>query len=635
MDYMKLKLSIYESYGNGELTSEACSHLIDHLDEKYGESIAEEAATAENDFINASLNVFTESAGEEALTEAAKSFGAKVKAAWEKFTAWVKKIIEKILGLGKGKTNKDTKIEVPKEALIAQKNGLKAIDKLKSAKNPAAVAAAIAGIVTATAAIIKCKDLKKSLDKQTIEYEKFKEDQANLINKMKEAAEVAHKQYEYGINAVTQHKNEELSSANNKIAAYKQIIDDLEKEFKQVNSELSETRSKLDSAGLNIDDLNDELNYRTQKYDKLKEKSRKDANDYEDQIYSLKDEISDLEQKLKDAVSYSTTLKNALQKANKESMDAGSKAASLRAQLSSAKKTIQDKGAESAKYAALYDTCNANLRRSQDQVRDLQSKLSKAKSEIAKLNDANPTRNSNGEVVSNSQILSAATKFINAVSSTTTALLPAISTKSADEMNAIIDSDDSTDVKKDLQLNYDDLSQSFYTYMDNAISNIKKADDNGETPNATIKVYIGRLLASAVNTPYSIRKKLETRLAETEKDATSTRGIRFDLNQELRGYDLDTPNGIRKFVDDIKNKSGVFGRLVEDANADVKMYTDLCIKYKAKLDSNFPDKLDMTSYNNSLADYKKALTSFTLAKATINELKWMKRQVKKELKKSN
>lgn len=634
MDYMKLKLAIYESYGNGEMTSEACSHLIDSLDMKYGESIADEAANAENDFINASLKVFTESTGEEVLTEAAKNFGAKIKAAWEKFKAWVKKIIDKILNLGKGKVNKDTKISVPKEALTAQKNGLKAIDKLKSAKNPAAVAAAIAGIVTATAAIIKCKDLKKSLDKQTIEYEKFKEDQANLINKMKEAAEVAHKQYEHGIDAVTQHKDEELSSANNKIAAYKQMIDDLEKELKQVNSELSETRSKLDSAGLNIDALNDELNYRTQRYDKLKEKSRKNANDYEDQIYSLKDEISDLEQKLKEAVSYSTTLKNALQKANKESMDAGSRAASLRAQLSSAKKTSQDNAAESAKYAALYDTCNANLRRSQDQVRDLQSKLRKAKSEIAKLNDANPTRNSNGEVVSNSQILSAATKFINAVSSTTTALLPAISTKSADEMNAIIDSDDSTADKREGHTNFDDFSRT-YTYMDNAISNIRKAKDNGETPNATIKVYINRLLASAVNTPYSIRKKLETRLTDTEKDATNTRGIRFDLNQALRGYDLDTPDGIRKFVNDIKNKSGVFKRLIDDANDDVKMYTDLCARYKAKLDDNFPDKLDMTSYNNSLADYKKALTSFTLAKATIYELDMMKRQVKRELKKYN
>lgn len=101
MDYMKLRLAIYESYGNGEMTSEACSHLIDSLDMKYGESIAEEAANAENDFINASLKVFTESAGEDVLTEAAKDFGAKIKAAWEKFKAWVKKIIEKILNLGK------------------------------------------------------------------------------------------------------------------------------------------------------------------------------------------------------------------------------------------------------------------------------------------------------------------------------------------------------------------------------------------------------------------------------------------------------------------------------------------------------------------------------------------------------
>ena len=130
MDYMKLKLSIYESYSNGEMTSEACSRLIDSLDMKYGESIAEEAANAENEFINASLKVFTESAGENALTEAAKDFGAKIKAAWEKFKAWIKKIIEKILNLGKKPEQQTAKIQVPKALDRALSDAKKWITKL-------------------------------------------------------------------------------------------------------------------------------------------------------------------------------------------------------------------------------------------------------------------------------------------------------------------------------------------------------------------------------------------------------------------------------------------------------------------------------------------------------------------------
>ena len=188
MDYMKLKLAIYESYGNGEMTSDACSHLIDHLDEKYGEIIAEEAASAENEFINASMNVFTESTGEEALTEAAKDFGAKIKAAWEKFKAWIKKIIEKILNLGKKPEQQKAEIKVSKPLDNALNDAKKWIAKLGGAKTVGAMAAAIAGIVSSTALIIKNRKLKETIGAKTYEYETFKKNQADLVKQMEDAA---------------------------------------------------------------------------------------------------------------------------------------------------------------------------------------------------------------------------------------------------------------------------------------------------------------------------------------------------------------------------------------------------------------------------------------------------------------
>ena len=188
MDYMKLKLAIYESYGNGEMTSDACSHLIDHLDEKYGEIIAEEAASAENEFINASMNVFTESTGEEALTEAAKDFGAKIKAAWEKFKAWIKKIIEKILNLGKKPEQQKAEIKVSKPLDNALNDAKKWIAKLGGAKTVGAMAAAIAGIVSSTALIIKNRKLKETIGAKTYEYETFKKNQVDLVKQMEDAA---------------------------------------------------------------------------------------------------------------------------------------------------------------------------------------------------------------------------------------------------------------------------------------------------------------------------------------------------------------------------------------------------------------------------------------------------------------
>lgn len=240
MDYMKLKLAIYESYGNGELTSEACSHLIDNLDEKYGESIAEEAANAENDFINASLKVFTESAGEEALTEAAKNFGAKIKAAWEKFKAWIKKIIEKILSLGKKPEQQKSKIRVPKALDKALSDAKKWIAKLGGAKTVGAMAAAVAGIVASTAAIVKNRKLKETMGAKVYEYEKFKKEQAELVKQMQDAALKAQNEIA-DLNASRKGWKDTAKEAYGELG-------DAEDKIKKLNAELTETKKKLATA---------------------------------------------------------------------------------------------------------------------------------------------------------------------------------------------------------------------------------------------------------------------------------------------------------------------------------------------------------------------------------------------------
>ena len=281
MDYMKLKLSIYESYGNGEMTSEACSHLIDSLDMKYGESIAEEAANAENDFINASLKVFTESAGEDALTEAAKDFGAKIKAAWEKFKAWVKKIIDKILNLGKKPEQQKAKIQVPKALDKALSDAKKWITKLGGAKTVGAMAAAVAGIVSSTALIIKNRKLKETVGAKTYEYEKFKKEQADLVKQMQDAALKAQNE----ISDLKQDlANEKGSSAN--------AMDMAEKKFNELNGKLSQAKRELAAAQSSSGEKDDKIQ------------------DLQTKITNLEKQLSEAKAKAKEAESSKSAASN-------------------------------------------------------------------------------------------------------------------------------------------------------------------------------------------------------------------------------------------------------------------------------------------------------------------------------------
>lgn len=156
MDYVSMKMSIYENYANGKLTQENARQLIDVLNNNYGSTLVQEMVDAENEFMMNSVNVAYESAGVDALYEASETFGQKVAKIWENFKKWIKGIIDAILGRKK---------EVPDKSKVTVKKGLpKAMDdlltqvkKLKSAKGAVAIGAAVAGVIGATAAVKKLK----------------------------------------------------------------------------------------------------------------------------------------------------------------------------------------------------------------------------------------------------------------------------------------------------------------------------------------------------------------------------------------------------------------------------------------------------------------------------------------------
>ena len=286
MDYMKLKLEIYESYGNGEMTSAACSHLIDSLDMKYGESIAEEASNAENAFINASIKVFTESAGEEALTEAAKDFGAKIKAAWEKFKAWIKKIIEKILNLGKKPGQQKAEIKVPNKLDKALSDAKKWIANLGGAKTVGAIGVAIGGIVASTAVIIQNRKLKETMGTKTYEYEKFKKEQADLVKEMQDAALKAQERFET-LKAMNNRNRDIANGFANDNDMLKIKLDGAERRLAAAQAKAKEDMDRLNKVNDNQKQTIGEQQIK--------------IGDQKDEIEKLKKEVEDLKKQIADS----------------------------------------------------------------------------------------------------------------------------------------------------------------------------------------------------------------------------------------------------------------------------------------------------------------------------------------------
>lgn len=184
MDYVSMKMSIYENYANGKLTQENARQLIDVLNNNYGNTLVQEMVDAENEFMMNSVNVAYESAGVDALYEASETFGQKVAKIWENFKKWIKGIIDAILGRKKEVPNQ-SKVTVKKGLPKAMDNLLTQVKKLKSAKGVAAIGAAVAGVIGATAAVKKLKG--KPAEGEATE----ETDAATLNNTAKEIATAA------------------------------------------------------------------------------------------------------------------------------------------------------------------------------------------------------------------------------------------------------------------------------------------------------------------------------------------------------------------------------------------------------------------------------------------------------------
>lgn len=100
MNFNEMKLAIYESYSNGEITRDAASRLINSFENAsidHELDLALEAVdNAESSFMESAMKYSTGDIAQEVFEAKATSLGNKVKKAWVAFKKWVKDIIDKI-----------------------------------------------------------------------------------------------------------------------------------------------------------------------------------------------------------------------------------------------------------------------------------------------------------------------------------------------------------------------------------------------------------------------------------------------------------------------------------------------------------------------------------------------------------
>lgn len=96
MTFDKLRVSIFEAYQNNEISRETCQDMLESVLNMEGDHIVAEGEAIRSDFMNVALECANGSVEFTALEKKAETFGEKVKAVWEKFKAWVKKIVDAI-----------------------------------------------------------------------------------------------------------------------------------------------------------------------------------------------------------------------------------------------------------------------------------------------------------------------------------------------------------------------------------------------------------------------------------------------------------------------------------------------------------------------------------------------------------
>lgn len=96
MTFDKLRLSIFEAYQNEEISRDTCQNMLESVMDMEGDHIVAEAEAIRADFMGVALECANGGVEFAAFEKKAETFGDKIKGVWEKFKAWVKKIIDSI-----------------------------------------------------------------------------------------------------------------------------------------------------------------------------------------------------------------------------------------------------------------------------------------------------------------------------------------------------------------------------------------------------------------------------------------------------------------------------------------------------------------------------------------------------------
>ena len=96
MTFDKLRVSIFEAYQNDEISRDTCESMLESVLDMEGNHIVAEAENARTEFMGVAMEAAQGSVEFAAFEKKAESCGDKIKNAWKKFVAWVKKIIDAV-----------------------------------------------------------------------------------------------------------------------------------------------------------------------------------------------------------------------------------------------------------------------------------------------------------------------------------------------------------------------------------------------------------------------------------------------------------------------------------------------------------------------------------------------------------
>lgn len=181
MTFDKLRVSIFEAYQNNEISRNTCEDMLESVLKMEGDHIVAEAENARTEFMGVAMEAAHGGVEFAAFEKKAATFGQKIANAWEKFKAWVKKIIDAIkskLGF-----KKSIKIQISEAADKLMDQIIHLGNSIAANAGPKEIVAAIAAVSIAGIGIFKGTH-KKTVDAEQSAKKGFK--CAGIIHKLVE-----------------------------------------------------------------------------------------------------------------------------------------------------------------------------------------------------------------------------------------------------------------------------------------------------------------------------------------------------------------------------------------------------------------------------------------------------------------